>query len=70
MKQMKLRLEDDLHARIKEAAGRERRTIHGQVIVLLELGLDSRDNPAVFEARVRRIEQAHAAAHAERRGEG
>ena len=67
MKQVKLRVPDDLHARIKEAAEHEHRSLHGEAIALLELGLDSPDRPANFDARVRRINEAHDAAHAEHR---
>jgi hypothetical protein len=34
-----LRIPDELYARIREAATRERRSIHGQILALLERAL-------------------------------
>lgn len=36
MKQLTLRLDDDLHALLKEAAKREHRSMHAELIHLLE----------------------------------
>lgn len=39
MKHVNLRLEDDLHAQIKERAGQEDRSLQQQLVYLLKLGL-------------------------------
>jgi len=39
MKRSLLRLPDDLHRKLKAAAGRERRSLHDEILVLLERGL-------------------------------
>lgn len=36
MKQLTLRLPDDLHARLKEASARDQRSMHAQILWLLE----------------------------------
>lgn len=39
MKQINLRLPDDLHARVKEAAERDHRSINAQIMWLMEQAL-------------------------------
>ncbi|MEX5634788.1 toxin-antitoxin system HicB family antitoxin [Parafrankia sp. FMc2] len=41
VKQVKLRLPDDLHARLVEAAQREDRSLNGQIVHLLRRSLDA-----------------------------
>ncbi len=45
-----LRLPAALHARIKALADRERRSLHAQILVLLEEALDARDEQVGKEA--------------------
>jgi hypothetical protein len=49
MKRFDLRLPDELHARLSALADREHRSIHGQIIKLIEDGVDradrERENP-------------------------
>ena len=44
--QASLRLPAALHARIKALADRERRSLHAQILVLLEEALEARDEQA------------------------
>lgn len=46
MKVLTIRLDDDLHARIKEVADRDARSLNGQITWLLKAGLDA-SRPAV-----------------------
>jgi predicted HicB family RNase H-like nuclease len=39
-KQITLRLPDELHERLKAAAGHDHRSLHAQVLVYVERGLD------------------------------
>jgi hypothetical protein len=39
-------LPDDLHERVKAAANRDRRSLNGMRIVLIERSLDQHDRPA------------------------
>lgn len=41
MKKITVRLGDELHARIEQAAGREKRSLNGQIEWLLLAGLDA-----------------------------
>jgi hypothetical protein len=43
MKNLNVRLTDGLHARVKQAAETDDRSLNGQVTWLLKLGLDLRD---------------------------
>jgi hypothetical protein len=45
MKQITLRLPDELHAALKAAAGQEHRSVHAQVLTYVERGLaEARDD--------------------------
>lgn len=47
MKQLTLRLDDDLHTLLKEAAKREHRSMHAEIIRLLEQALkDNTEKPS------------------------
>ncbi len=50
MKNVNVRLDDELHARVKESADTEGRSLNSQIAWLLKLGLG--DTPAIFEARL------------------
>lgn len=41
MKKITIRLDDELHARIEQAAGRDDRSLNGEVAWLLKAGLDA-----------------------------
>lgn len=43
MKRFALRLPDDLHEQLKEVAEGERRSLHAQILWLLERGLEGTD---------------------------
>jgi hypothetical protein len=57
MKNLNVRLADSLHARVKQAAEADDRSLNGQITWLLKLGLDMRDTTptavlgAVLKAR-------------------
>ena len=42
-KQITLRLPDELHERLKVAAAQDRRSLHAQLLVYAEQGLEARD---------------------------
>jgi predicted HicB family RNase H-like nuclease len=46
MKNVNVRMEDDLHARVKDAAAADDRSLNGEIAWLLKAGLDTRDIPA------------------------
>ena len=43
-KQITLRLPDEMHERLKAAAGHDRRSLHAQVLVYVERGLNADDD--------------------------
>jgi hypothetical protein len=43
MKNINVRLEDELHAQLKEAAGEDSRSLNGEIITLLKSGLHLRE---------------------------
>jgi hypothetical protein len=43
MVQTQLRIDDDLHAQVKAAAAADKRSINGEILWLIELGLKTRD---------------------------
>jgi hypothetical protein len=43
MKNVNVRLGDDLHARVKDAAATDERSLNGEIAWLLKAGLDMRD---------------------------
>jgi hypothetical protein len=45
MRRFELRLPDDLHERLTALAQRERRSIHAQILKLIEEGLDRAEGP-------------------------
>lgn len=47
MKQVNLRLPDDLHARVKQAAQQDRRSLNGEILWLLDRALDARTDDAL-----------------------
>lgn len=50
MKRFDLRLPDDLHERLAVLAERERRSIHAQILRLIEEGLDRAETPGKSES--------------------
>lgn len=50
MKNINIRFEDSLHARLKEAAGQDRRSFNSEVQWLLTFALVSRERLAIAEA--------------------
>jgi hypothetical protein len=51
MKNLNVRLTDSLHARLKQAAEADDRSLNGQISWLLKLGLDLRDTSPSKKAR-------------------
>lgn len=45
MKQLNLRLSDELHAKLKVAAEAERRSLNAEIVVLLERGVEQVIHP-------------------------
>lgn len=43
MKNVNVRIPDDLHARIKQAAGHDRRSLNAEILWLIECGLNQPD---------------------------